>query len=81
MSEIKMIIDVTRQQQIEIEEYCINSGRSPSSYLMDLHEKAKTAALATPRNWMSKEEAKEQFPDSPKEEIEEDLPKKKKGSK
>lgn len=80
MSEIKMMIDVTRQQQIDIEEHCINSGQSPSAYLMDLHERAKNAALATPRNWVSKEEAKEILPDS-KEDVEEEQPKKKKPSK
>lgn len=38
MSDINLMIKVTRQQQISIEEYCINAGLSMSEHLTKLHD-------------------------------------------
>lgn len=38
MSEIKLLVEVTRDQQIEIEDLCTREGLSISKYFMGLHE-------------------------------------------
>lgn len=88
MSEIKLMISVTREQQVSIEEHCINSGLSISAYLIALHEQFQRFAKESPqggKKWVSKEEAKEMFPEQPKDELEEEQtheqPRKKKHSK
>lgn len=35
---IKLLINVTRDQQIEVEETCLNMGKSLSDYFLDLHK-------------------------------------------
>lgn len=41
MSNINILISVSREQQIAIEEHCINFSKTPSEYLMGLHEDSK----------------------------------------
>lgn len=82
MSEISLMITVTREQQVSVEEHCINSGLSISAYFMALHDQFQRFSkepLSNSRKWVSKEEAKELFPEPEKEESEqieeEDAPK------
>lgn len=37
MSDVNVLIKVTRAEQIEIEEYCINAGKKISDYFIELH--------------------------------------------
>ena len=39
MTNITMIIQITREQQVEIEEYCMAKGLTFSKYFTDLHKK------------------------------------------
>lgn len=41
MSDIKILIEVTRDQQIEVEDYCFREGMTISQYFMGLHEGQK----------------------------------------
>lgn len=66
MSDINLILSVTREQQVAIEEYCINSGLSISQYFLGLHNKFQTAEkYPLPRETKSKEEMLEEFPEEP----------------
>jgi hypothetical protein len=61
MSDISLMINVTRQQQVEIEEHCINLGLSISEYLLGLHKTHQSMMLAQPSQNFSKfmEESKQ----------------------
>lgn len=37
---IKLLISVTRDQQIAVEQACLNEGKTLSEYFMSLHEKS-----------------------------------------
>lgn len=70
MNEISLMITVTREQQVSVEEHCINAGLSISAYFMALHEQFQRYVkedIPTSTKWISKEEAKKLFPDSHKE--------------
>ncbi len=61
MTNINMLITVTREQQIEIEEYCTNVSMSTSEYFLSLHEQFqkyvdKPSEIITPNKvdeWIS----------------------------
>jgi len=46
MSDIKLLVEVTRDQQIEIEDLCTREGLSISKYFIGLHEGAKRKGAA-----------------------------------
>lgn len=82
MSDINVILSVTREQQVAIEEYCINSGLSISQYFLGLHNKFQIAEkYPLPKQTKSKEELLEQFPEKPMDEPNLENLKKKKPSK
>lgn len=82
MSEINIILSVTREQQVAIEEYCINSGLSISQYLLGLHNKFQTAEkYPLPTKAVPKGDLLEEFPDKQDEETQPETAKKKKHSK
>jgi len=53
MSDIKLLVEVTRDQQIEIEDLCTREGLSISKYFIGLHEADKLKRAA--RNEIKKE--------------------------
>ncbi len=64
MSDINLILSVTREQQVAIEEYCINSGLSISQYFLGLHNKFQTAEkYPLPTKCVEKEELLDQLPE------------------
>lgn len=46
MSDIKLLVEVTRDQQIEIEDLCTREGLSISGYFIGLHEGEKRKRAA-----------------------------------
>lgn len=55
MSDINVMIKVTRQEQIEIEEYCINAGKKISDYFIELHrafQKSQPKKAEPLENWV-----------------------------
>lgn len=70
MSDISMIITVTREQQIAIEEYCVNAGLTISQYLVGLHNAFQYKVVPAPETSFSKfmEDTKKMQDDMKREE-------------
>lgn len=60
MDTIDIVITVSKQDQIEIEEFCINEGLDFSEYFMNLHEKFKMRQYVTKVDLESRELEKEE---------------------
>lgn len=68
---INLIISVTREQQVAIEEYCINAGLTISNYFTGLHQEfQEKLSGGRPVKYITKEEAKEMFPDKNNNKVE-----------
>ena len=82
MSDINLILSVTREEQVAIEEYCINSGLSISQYFLGLHSKFQIEQVCRiPKKCNSKEENPEQSEEADEEDQTQETPKRKKNSK
>lgn len=61
-------LEVTQDQQSEIEEYCVNAGIKISDYLMKLHAEFQSSLAGIqikggkPIHWISSDEAQKMFP-------------------
>lgn len=52
---VKMLIEVDRAMQIEVEEECTNKGISISKYFIDLHTLNKSQGWEPKTSWIAKE--------------------------
>lgn len=88
MNDINLMLTVTREQQVAIEEYCINSGLSISQYLIGLHNEFEARSLGRPNahqgtvsDWMNDSKKNIEKKSDENEMVESEVTKKKKSSK
>lgn len=63
MSDVSILITVTREEQLEIEEYCMNSGKKISDYLTGLHKafmKSQPKKKEEPEEWVKELDASQE---------------------